>query len=118
MSTDYVKHPKFNWSQHASALDGFSSQDRFLSSSFLYSLPTQKPISGGTPGAARYALKLYWYSYLHAEFDEIRKINIDIVVVGKTAVDNDKEDFDNDADDDDVDNAEESEGDDFEQETG
>ncbi|RZC61528.1 hypothetical protein C5167_023310 [Papaver somniferum] len=57
-------------------------------------------------------------SDLQHKFDEIRKTNIDIVVVGKAAVDNDKEDFDNDADDDDVDNAEESEGDEFEQETG
>ncbi|KAI3866744.1 hypothetical protein MKX03_015986 [Papaver bracteatum] len=53
LSTVYENHPKFNLSQHASALDGFSCQNRFLSSSFLYSLPTQRPSSEGAPGAAR-----------------------------------------------------------------
>nr|KYP69617.1 hypothetical protein KK1_008816 [Cajanus cajan] len=51
-------------------------------------------------------------------FNEIRKMNSNLVVIGKTTNENDKEDFDNGADDDDVDNAEESEGEDFEQETG
>ncbi|KAJ7956176.1 Anaphase-promoting complex subunit [Quillaja saponaria] len=50
--------------------------------------------------------------------NEIRKTNSNLVVIGKTSVDNDKEDFDNDADDDDADNAEESDGEEFEQETG
>nr|GMC72279.1 anaphase-promoting complex subunit 15 [Ipomoea batatas] len=50
---------------------------------------------------------------------EIGKINSNLTVIGKTnVVDNDKEDFDNEAEDDDVDNGEESEGDDFDQETG
>ncbi|KAF5476731.1 hypothetical protein F2P56_003439 [Juglans regia] len=49
--------------------------------------------------------------------NEIRKTNSNLVVIGKTTVDNDKEDYDNDADDDDADNAEESEGEEFEQET-
>nr|GMC69929.1 transcription termination factor 4, mitochondrial [Ipomoea batatas]GMC75646.1 transcription termination factor 4, mitochondrial [Ipomoea batatas]GMD86416.1 transcription termination factor 4, mitochondrial [Ipomoea batatas]GME01343.1 transcription termination factor 4, mitochondrial [Ipomoea batatas] len=50
---------------------------------------------------------------------EIGKINSNLTVIGKTnIVDNDKEDFDNEAEDDDVDNGEESEGDDFDQETG
>ncbi|CDP12736.1 unnamed protein product [Coffea canephora] len=57
-----------------------------------------------------------------AEFEEkcneIRKTNSNLLVIGKATTDNDKEDFDNDADDDDADNVEESEGDDFEQETG
>lgn len=35
--------PKVNWTQHASALDNFSSQKKFLSSNFLLSLETQKP---------------------------------------------------------------------------
>ncbi|WOL11143.1 hypothetical protein Cni_G19904 [Canna indica] len=35
--------PKVNWSDHASAFEDFSCQDKFLSSSFLFSLPTQKP---------------------------------------------------------------------------
>lgn len=45
-------------------------------------------------------------------------MNSNIIVIGKTTVDNDKEDLDNDPDDDDVDNVEESDGDEFEQETG
>ncbi|EYU22178.1 hypothetical protein ABFS82_09G014800 [Erythranthe guttata] len=49
--------------------------------------------------------------------NEIRKANSNSIIIGKTAVENDKEDFDNDADDDEGDNAEESEGDEFEQET-
>ncbi|GAB4860652.1 hypothetical protein Ancab_035815 [Ancistrocladus abbreviatus] len=50
--------------------------------------------------------------------NEIRKMNSNTTVIGKTTVDNDKEDFDNDAeDDDDGDNADESEGE-YEQETG
>ncbi|KAL2935784.1 putative transporter arsB [Bienertia sinuspersici] len=51
------------------------------------------------------------------KLNEFKKLNSNIVVIGKTKVDNDKEDIDNDAeDDDDADNAEESEGE-FEQET-
>ncbi|XP_052174917.1 uncharacterized protein LOC127789888 isoform X3 [Diospyros lotus] len=40
---------------------------------------------------------------------EIRKTNNNIIVIGKTTVDNDKEDYDNDVDDEEADNAEESE---------
>ncbi|CAO2818999.1 unnamed protein product [Amaranthus hypochondriacus] len=48
--------------------------------------------------------------------NEIKKLNNDIVVIGKMKVDNDKEEIDNDAEDDDeADNADESEGE-FEQE--
>ncbi|XP_010248640.1 PREDICTED: uncharacterized protein LOC104591495 [Nelumbo nucifera] len=57
-------------------------------------------------------------SDLEDKYNEIKKANNNLVVIGKITVDNDKEDLDNDADDDDADNAEESEGDDFEQETG
>lgn len=35
--------PKVNWEQHATALEKFSCQYKFLSSNFLFSLPTQKP---------------------------------------------------------------------------
>ena len=49
---------------------------------------------------------------------QIRKMNSNLHVIVKATIENDKEDFDNDADDDDADNVEESEGDDFEQETG
>ncbi|KAG5618083.1 hypothetical protein H5410_017907 [Solanum commersonii] len=52
------------------------------------------------------------------KYNEIRKMNSNLVVIGKTNIDNDKEDFDNEAEDDDADNGDESEGDDFEQETG
>lgn len=44
-------------------------------------------------------------------------MNSNLIIIGKTTNENDKEDFD-DADDDDPDNAEESEGEEFEQETG
>ncbi|KAL2460513.1 ATP-dependent DNA helicase Q-like 4A [Abeliophyllum distichum] len=37
------KLPKVNWLQHANAHNNFLSQDKFLSSIFLFSLPTQKP---------------------------------------------------------------------------
>ncbi|XP_074316834.1 uncharacterized protein LOC141653092 [Silene latifolia] len=49
--------------------------------------------------------------------NEIKKMNSNAIVIGKTKADNDKEDVDNDAEEeDDADNAEESEGE-FEQET-
>lgn len=51
--------------------------------------------------------------------NEIRKANSNLIIIGKSTIDHDKEEeFDNDAEDDDADNAEESEGDEFEQETG
>ncbi|RWR76130.1 prothymosin alpha-B [Cinnamomum micranthum f. kanehirae] len=55
-------------------------------------------------------------SDLEEKWNEIKKANSNLVVIGKIALDNDKEDFDPDADDDDVDNVEESEGDEFVQE--
>ncbi|PWA86523.1 hypothetical protein CTI12_AA140470 [Artemisia annua] len=57
-------------------------------------------------------------SQLEDKYNEIRKINSNLIVMGKTFVETEKEEFDNEADDDDADNAEESEGDEFEQETG
>ncbi|KAH7670586.1 tRNA (guanine-N1-)-methyltransferase N-terminal protein [Dioscorea alata] len=56
-------------------------------------------------------------SELEDKLNEIRKTNNNLVVIGKTSVDY-KEDFDADAEDEDADNVEESDGDDFEQETG
>ncbi|KAJ6765306.1 hypothetical protein OIU74_024063 [Salix koriyanagi] len=63
----------------------------------------------------------------HLTYDDPRKLLFDamklkrgdsnLAVIGKTTVDNDKEEYDNDADDDDADNVEESEGEEFEQET-
>lgn len=63
-----------------------------------------------------------WFTYLSFlwsiwQCNEIRKTNSNLIVIGKTTVDNDKEDFDNDADDDDADHGDESEGEEFEQET-
>ncbi|KAH9619809.1 hypothetical protein KSS87_015581 [Heliosperma pusillum] len=37
------KQPKVNLNEHVRALNNFSTQDNFLSSNFLFSLPTQKP---------------------------------------------------------------------------
>lgn len=37
------KPPKVNWLDHADALENFSSQHKFLSLNFHFSLPTQKP---------------------------------------------------------------------------
>ncbi|KAJ9559557.1 hypothetical protein OSB04_004717 [Centaurea solstitialis] len=57
-------------------------------------------------------------SEFEEKYNDIRKINSNLTVIGKTSAENDKEDFENDADEDEADNAEESEGDEFEQETG
>lgn len=37
------KPPKVNWPHHENAVQGYSSRDDFLSSSFLFSLPAQRP---------------------------------------------------------------------------
>ncbi|KAA8536559.1 hypothetical protein F0562_029037 [Nyssa sinensis] len=50
-SKNSVKSPKVNWLQHANVHDNFSSQDKFLSSNFLLSLPTRKPRANGAMGA-------------------------------------------------------------------
>ncbi|KAD4179413.1 hypothetical protein E3N88_28004 [Mikania micrantha] len=41
-----------NWSQHVTAHDNFLNQDKFLKSSFLFSLPTQKPVAEGAMTAS------------------------------------------------------------------
>ncbi|KAL4580725.1 hypothetical protein LXL04_016927 [Taraxacum kok-saghyz] len=46
------KPTKDNWSQHAIAHNNFSNQDKFLKSSFLFSLSTQKPCVQGAMSAA------------------------------------------------------------------
>ncbi|KAK1258525.1 hypothetical protein QJS04_geneDACA014850 [Acorus gramineus] len=56
-------------------------------------------------------------SELDDKWNEIRKANNNLVVIGKTSPDY-KEDYDAEADEDDGDNVEESEGDELEQETG
>lgn len=45
------KLPKVNWLQHVNAIDNFSCQDKFLSSSFLFSLEPQKPPTEGAMGS-------------------------------------------------------------------
>lgn len=54
--------------------------------------------------------------WIWVQCNEIRKVNGNLIVIGRTTADVDKEDCDNDADDDE-DDGEESEGDQFEQET-
>ena len=52
-----------------------------------------------------------------AQLNEIRKTNSNLVIIGKPAGDT-KEEYDAEVEDDDADNVEESDGDDFDQETG
>ncbi|GJZ85169.1 ATP-dependent DNA helicase Q-like 4A protein [Tanacetum coccineum] len=48
------KRMKDNWSQHAQKHDNLSNPDKFLKSSFLFSLPTQKPrVEGAMTAAVR-----------------------------------------------------------------
>ncbi|XWS60057.1 hypothetical protein CRYUN_Cryun07bG0001500 [Craigia yunnanensis] len=89
----------------------FPSTTRTIPTSFL--LPSQWP----QPHNEELLLAME-ESSLEEKLNEIRDTNRNLVVIGKTTADNDKEDDDNDADDDDADNAEESEGEEFEQETG
>ncbi|CAN6585422.1 unnamed protein product [Malus baccata var. baccata] len=83
---------------------------RTIPTSFL--LPTQWP----QPHSEELLLAMEEADF-EEKCNEIRKSSSSMAVIGKTAVDNDKEDYDNDPDDDDVDNAEDSEGEEFEQET-
>ncbi|XP_047329946.1 uncharacterized protein LOC124933571 [Impatiens glandulifera] len=57
-----------------------------------------------------------------SEFDEkckeIRTAMSNTIVIGKTTAENDKQESENEAEEEDADNVEESEGDEFEQETG
>ncbi|XP_054822521.1 uncharacterized protein LOC129320885 [Prosopis cineraria] len=89
----------------------FPSSTRTIPTSFL--LPSQWP----QPHNEELLLAME-ESEFEEKCNEIRKTNSNLIVIGKTTTDNDKEEFDNDADDDDADNGEESEGEEFEQETG
>lgn len=83
---------------------------------------------GGKGGRAFYISCLHVFPGLHPcyhwheslQCNDIRKTNRNLIVIGKTKTitNNDKEEFDNDAVDDDADNVLESEGEEFEQETG
>ncbi|XP_071692115.1 uncharacterized protein [Rutidosis leptorrhynchoides] len=86
---------------------------RLITTSFL--LTPQWPL----PHSEELLLAMEESDFDH-KCNEIRKIDSNQTVIGKTTLEMDKEDFDNDAndDDDDADNAEQSEGDEFEQETG
>lgn len=55
--------------------------------------------------------------YRFLQCNEISKSNSNITVIGKATVDNDKEDYDNELEEDDADHGDESDGEDFEQET-
>lgn len=54
---------------------------------------------------------------LASQLNEIRKTNSNLVIIGKPTSDI-KEEYDAEVEDDDADNVEESDGDDFDQETG
>lgn len=54
---------------------------------------------------------------LAAQLNEIRKTNSNLVIIGKPTGDT-KEEYDAELEDDEADNVEESDGDDFDQETG
>ncbi|XP_028781808.1 uncharacterized protein LOC114753578 [Neltuma alba] len=89
----------------------YPSSTRTIPTSFL--LPSQWP----QPHNEELLLAME-ESEFEEKCNEIRKTNSNLIVIGKSTTDNDKEEFDNDADDDDADNGEESEGEEFEQETG
>ncbi|GLJ49049.1 hypothetical protein SUGI_1034760 [Cryptomeria japonica] len=55
---------------------------------------------------------------LEEKLAEIRNANSNLPVLGKIATDNDQEEYEGEPEDEEADNAEESEGDEFEQETG
>lgn len=57
------KLPRVNWPQHANAIEGSSSKDDFLSSSFLFSLPTQRP----NPEANREGMLSLRYALIYAK---------------------------------------------------
>jgi len=57
------KLPRVNWPQHANAIEGSSSKDDFLSSSFLFSLPTQRP----NPDANREGMLSLRYALIFAK---------------------------------------------------
>ncbi|XP_055828724.1 uncharacterized protein LOC129896783 [Solanum dulcamara] len=102
---------KENMLQYPSFMLQYPYSTRIIPTSFL--LPAQSP----QPQSDELLLAVE-ESYFEEKCNEIRKMNSNLVVIGKTNIDNDKEDFDNEAEDDDADNGDESEGDDFEQETG
>ncbi|KAF5808705.1 putative anaphase-promoting complex subunit 15 [Helianthus annuus] len=96
--------------QFPSFMTQFPTSTRMIPSSHLLAPQWPKPHS-------EELLLAIEESELEEKYNDIRKINSNLIVIGKTSVENDKEDFDDEADDDDADNAEESEGDEFEQET-
>ncbi|XP_004509884.1 uncharacterized protein [Cicer arietinum] len=79
----------------------------------LYLLPSQWP----QPQNEELLLAMEEFDF-EEKCNEIRKMDRNLVVTGKSTNENDKEELDNKADDDDPDNAEEFEGEEFEQETG
>ena len=57
------------------------------------------------------------FTLIVAQLNEIRKTNSHLIIIGKPTGDT-KEEYDAEVEDDDADNVEESDGDDFDQETG
>lgn len=58
-----VEGPKVNWSEHFKKHNEFLNQNKFLTSNFLYSLPTQKPKPERHMDTARYTF-LQFFSQL------------------------------------------------------
>ncbi|XP_004485478.1 ATP-dependent DNA helicase Q-like 4A [Cicer arietinum] len=54
-SAQGLQIPQLNWLQHANAHHNFSSQAKFLTSNFLFSIPTHKPSSND--GSGRFVLR-------------------------------------------------------------
>lgn len=77
--------------------------------------------SSASPFLRRRSLKTdaspLFLPFLAAQLNEIRKANSNLVIIGKPTGDT-KEEYDAEVEDDDADNVEESDGDDFDQETG
>lgn len=65
MSKD--KLPKVNWTEHATAHDNFSRQDKFLSSNILFSLPTQRPCAREEMNARSMTCQIRSVTKLEAE---------------------------------------------------
>ncbi|CAM8929665.1 unnamed protein product [Rhodiola kirilowii] len=83
---------------------------RMIPTSFL--LPSQWP----QPHTDELLLSIE-ESEFEDTLDEIKKMNSNLPVIGRTSGTTEKEDLDNDVDEEEADNAEESEGEEFEQET-
>ncbi|KAL7585237.1 hypothetical protein Lser_V15G46163 [Lactuca serriola] len=72
--SNHVDKPtRDNWSQHAKAHDNFSNQDKFLKSSFLFSLSTQKPCVEGAMSAAVRSLSSQFQNVTNSQSQHVDK---------------------------------------------